>query len=303
MYEHSTVAREAFAEIFEGLGAEVVRRGRSSAFLPVDTEAIRPQDIELGRTWASEENFDAIISADGDGDRPLIGDEHGDWLRGDVLGILTAHFLDADQVVTPISSNTALEKSGWFEGCRRTRIGSPYVIEGMQQSESEGGKRVVGFEANGGFLIQTDIEREGRVLEALPTRDAAVVALAVVLTAQLRGMSVSQLREELPQRFTASDRLRDFPTEIGRERLDALHDGGGAAIQAQFPGLGSVMSVDTTDGLRIEFDNGDIVHLRPSGNAPELRCYTESSSPARAVALNRECLSRAANWRPVADGG
>ena len=41
--------------------------------------------------------------------------------------------------------------------------------------------------------------------------------------------------------------------------------------------FGDVVKLDTTDGVRITLSGGDIVHLRPrpSGNAPELRCYTE----------------------------
>jgi phosphomannomutase len=31
--------------------------------------------------------------------------------------------------------------------------------------------------------------------------------------------------------------------------------------------------------------SGDIVHFRPSGNAPELRCYTEAATPERAEEL------------------
>ncbi|WP_369922687.1 hypothetical protein [Marinomonas polaris] len=37
-----------------------------------------------------------------------------------------------------------------------------------------------------------------------------------------------------------------------------------------------VVSIDETDGLRMTLNSGDIIHLRPSGNAPELRCYVES---------------------------
>jgi len=46
------------------------------------------------------------------------------------------------------------------------------------------------------------------------------------------------------------------------------------------------------DGLRITFANGEIVHLRPSGNAPELRCYAEADNQERAAALATECLAR-----------
>ncbi len=183
VYEHSTVAAGVITEVFAGLGADVVRRGYSEAFVPVDTEAVRAEDEALARAWAASERFDLLVSADGDGDRPLVGDETGEWLRGDVAGVLAAHFLDAETVVTPVSSNTVAEKSGWFTEVPRTRIGSPFVIEGMQAALDGGAGRVVGYEANGGFLTMTPIERDGHILAALPTRDAIIVALSVLLLA------------------------------------------------------------------------------------------------------------------------
>ena len=294
VYEHSTVAREALAEVLAALGAQVVPLGRTERFVPVDTEAIRAEDVALARRWAAEVGFDAIVSADGDGDRPLVGDERGTWLRGDVAGILTARYLGADQVVTPVSSNTALERSGWFAATIRTRIGSPFVIEGMQQAA---GRCVVGYEANGGFLTQSDVARDGRRLPALPTRDALVVALAVLGLAAERGIPVSGLAALLPPRFTASDRLKEFPTLLAQQRIAGLSSGGPQAIAAAFPDLGAVREIDETDGLRIGFAAGDIVHLRPSGNAPELRCYVEADSEGRATALLQRCLAVLELWR------
>jgi phosphomannomutase len=59
-----------------------------------------------------------------------------------------------------------------------------------------------------------------------------------------------------------------------------------AALQnfVQFTGS-TAISQDTTDGLRITLADDSIIHLRPSGNAPELRCYTEASSPQQAQQL------------------
>lgn len=296
VYEHSSVAAGAMTEIFGGLGADVVRRGYSETFLPVDTEAVRDEDIELARDWAAAERFDLLVSADGDGDRPLVGDEQGNWLRGDVAGVLTAHFLDADAVVTPVSSNSVVEKSEWFARVLRTRIGSPFVIEGMQLAHEEGANRVVGYEANGGFLTLTPIEIDGRELTALPTRDAVIVALAVALLARRQGVPVSQLASRLPARFTASDRLKDFPIEISTKRIADLVEDPQRLVQL-LPGLGSVVQTDVTDGLRVTFDNDEVVHLRPSGNAPELRCYTEADSAQRARDLNAMCLDRLQIWR------
>ncbi|MER8822784.1 MULTISPECIES: hypothetical protein [unclassified Mesorhizobium] len=39
--------------------------------------------------------------------------------------------------------------------------------------------------------------------------------------------------------------------------------------------FGTVADVDETNGLRARIQNDEIIHLRPSGNAPELRCYSE----------------------------
>jgi len=40
--------------------------------------------------------------------------------------------------------------------------------------------------------------------------------------------------------------------------------------------------INYTDGVRIYFDNGDVAHLRPSGNADELRLYAVADSQQRA---------------------
>jgi phosphomannomutase len=291
VYEHSGVARDLLGEILAGLGAEVIRLGRSEVFMPVDTEAIRAEDVVLAREWARETAFDAIVSTDGDADRPLIGTERGEWLRGDIVGVLCAHALGITAIATPVSSNTVAERSGWFARVERTRIGSPYVIAGMQALQAAGQQAVAGYEANGGFLLASGIERSGRRLSALPTRDAVLPILALLVDAHFRKIPLSGLGAALPPRFTASDRLKDYPTERSRALIESLSAGGPAALEQLFGGLcGKVASVDTTDGLRIGFENGEIVHLRPSGNAPEFRCYNEAGSEARAAELNRACL-------------
>lgn len=302
VYEHSSAARDVLPHLLTQLGAEVVRLGRSEPFIPVDTEAVRPEDIELARDWSRAYRLDALISTDGDADRPLLSDESGAWLRGDILGILCARFLDADLVVTPVSSNSAVERCGWFGSVVRTRIGSPYVIQAMMEGVAAGYRRVVGYEANGGFLTATDMDQGERPLPALPTRDALLPILAVLSLAAGQGCPISRLVTQLPQRFTASDRLKDFPTEISRQRLAAFDSGDPArdrvGIEAVFgPSFGALSGIDRTDGLRLSFVSGEIVHLRPSGNAPEFRVYTEAEDPERALEINRRCLDLLAAWK------
>jgi phosphomannomutase len=294
VYQHSAVGRDVLVKILSHLGAEVTPIGRSEKFIPVDTEAIRPEDVQLAADWAKSGKFDSIVSADGDSDRPLVSDENGNWLRGDIAGILCAKFLEADSISTPVSCNTAVEKCGWFPDVRRTRIGSPFVVASMTEATASGAKRVVGYEANGGFLLNSDVETAEKKLRALPTRDAVIVILGILLLAKAQKKTVSDLAASLPARFTASDRLKDFPPEKSAAVLAKMNTDDEAADKAavgkMFGGIcGSVARLNRTDGLRITFQNEEIIHLRPSGNAPEFRCYAEAASDGRA----REITARA----------
>lgn len=305
VYQHSTVGRDLMVTVLEQLGAQVTALGRSSTFIPVDTEAVRPEDATLARQWAREaaasgRPFNAIVSADGDCDRPLIADERGEWLRGDIVGVVCARFLGATAVATPVSCNTAVERCGAFTEVTRTRIGSPFVIEHMQKLSSAGHTVVVGYEANGGFLQQSPVRYEGKVLPPLPTRDALLPIIALLLASKTSGRSLSQVVSDLPKRFTASDRIKDYATERSQELIGRLtpkpsETNPYVEIEALLGDLcGNVESVDQTDGLRVTFARQEVVHLRPSGNAPELRCYSEADSNDRAVELVELVLRRIA---------
>lgn len=279
LYQHSSVSRDILYKILTTLGASVTVLGRSEQFIPVDTEAIRMEDYNLAREWAKTYNFNCIVSTDGDGDRPLIADENGAWLRGDITGILTARYLGIQTVVTPISSNTAVELCDWFPIVKRTRIGSPYVIVSMAKAVMTGLTPVAGYEANGGFLLASPINCNGRNVSALPTRDAIIVILSVLLLARDYDCSISSLVQKLPQRFTASGRLQNFPVEISCQYLE---------FSKYFT---QINTINTIDGLRMTFDNGEILHLRPSGNAPEFRVYAEADSSAQAEIMVQHGLN------------
>jgi phosphomannomutase len=302
VYEHSAVGRDIMVALVAALGGEAVSLGRSDRFIPVDTEAVRPEDQKLALQWAADLQLDAILSTDGDSDRPLLADEQGVWMRGDVLGILSARALGIAAIATPVSCNSAVELSGLFDAVRRTRIGSPFVIEAMNALVADGQASVCGYEANGGFLLATPVEVGGQTLGALPTRDAVLPILSVLVDARRQGVTLSALQAQLPERYTFSERLQDYPTAQSQALIAHLEQGDVAAILARLTAMfgtlaGKADGIDRTDGLRIHFAGGDIIHLRPSGNAPELRCYTESDSAERAATLNGEALALVRDYR------
>lgn len=279
IYRHSSVARDTMEHIFTGLGAESVPLAHSDIFIPVDTEAVDAETRAELAGWCKTHGLDAIASTDGDADRPMLTDATGKVITGDVLGVLTAQVLNAKAVVTPVSSNDMVRRLPDFEVVQLTRIGSPFVIAGM------GGVRnnhpdVVGFEANGGFLLGFDALIKGP-LAPLPTRDCMLPLIAPLFAAKAAGKSLAVLVADLPPCFTAADRLQDIDRAKAAVFLSRLVEGEAARADFFSP-FGAIASVDLTDGLRVDFASGDVVHLRPSGNAPEFRIYAQSNSETRA---------------------
>ncbi|ALO43930.1 phosphomannomutase [Pseudoalteromonas phenolica] len=281
VYTHSSAGRELYLRLLQQVGATVVELGRSYTFVPIDTEAVSKEDQQTAKIWANELNLDAIISTDGDGDRPLVADECGNWLRGDVLGLIVSQFLKIEALSVPINCNSAIELSGCFKQVARTKIGSPFVIEAFVQLQKQH-KKVAGFEANGGYLLASDIDEDGKLLSALPTRDA-LLPILVVLT-QLAKLPISKMMPGLPKRYTASGKVEHVPSYVGLAFLKALQSDT-ERLLAELDITYRVIEFDNTDGTRLILSNKDIVHFRCSGNAPEMRCYVESDSGKRAETL------------------
>ena len=287
LYEHSAVGRDVTKFVLVQLGAEVVSLGRSDDFVPVDTEAVGEADLAQARDWCEVHRLDAVVSTDGDGDRPLVFDENGEFLRGDLLGLMCARELGIQTLAVPVSCSSAIERCGSFRQVVRTRIGSPFVIAAMNDLASKSPEPVAGFEANGGFLLGAAVSG----LAALPTRDALLPMLSLLARSARERRSISALLGALPGRYTYSDRIKNFPAEQSRDFLQRLVMDLG--LQASLAGkMATPNEVDTTDGVQLTFPDGDIVHLRASGNAPELRCYAEAASIEVAKALCMGALSR-----------
>lgn len=334
-FQHSAVGRDLLVQILSALGAEVFVIGRSEAFVPIDTENIDAAQLASIQAMyreavAQHGRIDAVVSTDGDSDRPLIlGVEEGEsalrFFSGDLVGMITADYLCADAAVVPISCNDAIDRGNLKDILEpKTRIGSPYVIAGMEQARAHGKQAVCGWEANGGFLTGSDIVRNGKVLTALPTRDAVLPIVSVLCSARERGIGMIDLFARLPKRYSRAALLKQFPRAVSQQIIGSFspedpdisdvvfqpgsirvrsNDGGQYAsdgselqrlqqvqqdLERFFPavlGFGPITGINFVDGVRILFGNGDVAHLRPSGNADELRIYAVADTQARADAI------------------
>jgi phosphomannomutase len=328
-YQHSAVGRDVLVEILEKLGAEVTPAGRSDTFVPIDTEAIDQAQLDTLQNLcdAAGGTYDAVVSTDGDSDRPLLVAPEKNKLLffgGDLLGMIVAEFLGPDAVVVPISTNDAIDRGALASVTEpKTKIGSPYVIAGMERAIARGRSRVCGWEANGGFLTGSDFERHDKKLAALPTRDAVLPLLCALFAARNRKVNLPHLFSTLPLRFSRASVIRNFPrptsvkiihrfsphttiqevlyeadevvvsdsnaarvpiTKPVAQRLDQVR----VELQTVFSaaaGFAPIARLNYTDGVRVIFADGDVAHFRPSGNADELRIYAVADTQARADAI------------------
>ncbi|TNH45191.1 phosphomannomutase [Photorhabdus luminescens] len=292
IYEHSSAGRDIYAELLKKLGAEVVSLERSDEFIPIDTEAVSDSDKIKAKEWSKTYQLDTIFSTDGDGDRPLIADENGEWLRGDILGLLCSIEMNIEAIAIPVSCNTIISRHNHFKQVRQTRIGSPYIIEEFI-SLSNNYQRIAGFEANGGFLLGSDININGKILRSLPTRDAVLPFLMLLSAAKDKG--ISQLVDELPKRITYSSRIKNFATEISLKMIKNAQKDPEALLQKLGFDKEQLSELNTIDGLRMILSNSNIIHLRPSGNAPELRCYVEANDAETAKYIVEHTLHKIQN--------
>ncbi len=322
VYQHSAVGRDLVPRILRELGAEVVVAGRTETFVPIDTENITDEELDRMEAFVvaaeGQGTIDAVVSTDGDSDRPLVvavsppsratgeGGRRVKFLPGDLLGIVVAEYLGVDAAVVPVSANDAVDRRMVERKIllHKTKIGSPYVIDAMADLARQGKYRaIVGWEANGGFLTGSPLTLPGGTLAALPTRDAILPILANLVAAAAQKVDLGTLWSRLPARFGRAGLLDEIPVAVGRAIVADLAPPDGVAevdlgtaatpgaddltrkIAAVFTpalGFGKAVKVNALDGVRIWFDNGDIAHVRPSGNAPQLRIYANSDTQARA---------------------
>lgn len=332
VYQHSAVGRDLICEVLEALGARVCRFGRTEEFVAVDTEAFGSDELEnlqglVDDVIARVGSVDAIVSTDGDSDRPLLllvgEDGKISFVSGDVLGMVAAEYVGANAIAVSVTATDAIERHFTPRDVpvRRTKVGSPWVIEAMNESAQD---RIVGWEANGGFVLGFAVRTDHGELAALPTRDALLPLLSVLHTAKLTEASLASVFARLPARFVYAavvdvdpqgiqqifDALEPGPVEPGqgelrfllltnegswqdragnthplsaelKERAEAL---GKSFVRYFLPERGgsSATYVDYLDGVRVYFDNDEVAHVRASGNAPQVRVYALAGDQERA---------------------
>jgi len=191
------------------LGAEVIALGVTPNGTNIN-DHVGSTDPSALRAKVLETRADIGIALDGDADRLIVVDDHGEIVDGDQLMALIASgaarsgTLKGDGVVATVMSNLGLERFLWGQGIalHRTPVGDRYVVEAMRA----GGYNVGGEQS--GHIVLADHATTGDGLIA------ALQVLAELVETKKPAHALLRQFEPLPQllknvRFAGGQPLED----------------------------------------------------------------------------------------------
>lgn len=223
----------------------------------------RPDTIGSLMNLVRSSGADFGVALDGDGDRAIFVDETGEAHWGDrTFALITDDYLSANPgatIVTPVSSSRAIreivdKRNGnivW------TRVGSVDVSHKMIEIGAD-----VGGEENGGIFFAPHIAvRDGSMSSAL---------IADIMARTRRPLS--KLLSTLPSYQLAKEKV-PCPNDLKKQVLESLRE------------RTSRYNPETIDGVKILFEDGTALLLRPSGTEPIFRIMAEAKSASAAKNL------------------
>lgn len=213
-----------------------------------------PQHLSQLSAEVIAHKADIGIAVDPDVDRLVLVCEDGSMFGEEYTLVAVADYVLSKRkgnTVSNLSSSKALKditekQNGTYYPAA---VGEVNVVEKMKEVNA-----VIGGEGNGGIIVP----------DFHYGRDA-LIGIALILTHLAQsGKSLKQIRSGYPDYFISKNKI-----ELGEE-ID-LND-----VFEKLKVKYKLNPLNTTDGLRIEFDN-DWVHLRSSNTEPIIRIIAESN--------------------------
>jgi phosphoglucosamine mutase len=245
-------------DVLHELGAEVIEMGVEPNGLNINHQcgSTHPQSLVDA---VKRQKADLGIALDGDGDRVILVDSHGELVDGDeILFIIARHRHQQENncpgVVGTLMTNFALELAFKDMGIpfERANVGDRYVIESMRNNAWQLGGE------NSGHIVCGDLTTTG---------DGIVAALQVLKVMAQTGQSLAELRSALqmfPQAMI-NVRLQD---KVDLSAHPSIHQAV-ADAEGRLSGRGRVL-------------------LRPSGTEPVLRVMVEGQDGELVGSLVKE---------------
>ena len=217
------------------------------------------------------------IATDGDADRFGVVDSDGSAVTANTVLALLADYL--------------AETRGWRHGLART-YATTHLIDAVAASYGIPLHQTpVGFKYLGEMILDGRAylaceESAGMsVTGHVPEKDGLLAGLLAAEMVAVRGKSLAAQREELFTKVGAYHSARE-DTAVTPDQVTRLRE-----RMARPPGkVGArpVSKATVLDGLRLDFDDGSWLLMRPSGTEPVVRYYVEARSPSDLIRLTED---------------
>jgi phosphomannomutase/phosphoglucomutase len=223
----------------------------------------KPETVGSLMSLVKSSGADFGVALDGDGDRAIFVDETGEAHWGDrSFALLVDNYFSANPgrtIVTPVSSSRAVKEIADSRNGNIvwTRVGSVDVSHRMIDLGAD-----LGGEENGGIFYAPHIA----------VRDGSMAAALIADTLAKAGRPLSKLMSALPSYQLTKEKVQ-CPNNLKRQVLATLRE------------RTSKYNPETIDGVKVMFEDGTAILLRPSGTEPIFRVMTEARSESAAKNL------------------
>jgi phosphomannomutase/phosphoglucomutase len=216
----------------------------------------RPDTIGSLTSLVKSSGADFGVALDGDGDRAIFVDETGEAHWGDrSFALIADSYFSANpghMIVTPVSSSRAIKEiaDSRHGNIVWTKVGSVDVSHKMIELSAD-----LGGEENGGIFYAPHI----------PVRDGSMAAALIADIVAKAGKPLSELLSALPTYQLSKEKV-PCPSHLKKLVLASLRE------------RTSKHNPETIDGVKVMFDDGTSVLLRPSGTEPIFRVMAEGKT-------------------------
>lgn len=266
--DKDTIAAKKFKVVLDsvnGAGARVTKKLLAGFGCEVSAINDEPTGLFAHEPEPTAENLTGLCEAvktkgaeigfaqDPDADRLAIVDENGTYIGEEYTLALAAKYIFSKRTgkaAANLSTSRMIDDIAEAAGCQviRTAVGEANVAAAMLEHGC-----IIGGEGNGGVID----------LRVGPVRDSLVgMALVLQLMAET-GKTISQLVGEIGSYYMSKDKF-DVEHNQVQQILDCIKE---TFADAQ---------IDTTDGYRFVFMNGDWIHARASNTEPVMRIIIEA---------------------------
>ncbi len=249
-------------KLFRELGCEVITLNEKiDGHFPGRPSEPTKANVNKLIALVKKENADCGIAWDGDGDRVIFVDEKGCYVIGDqvfALSVLLKLQKTKGMVVTTVATSVGVEEIAKKFGCKThyTKIGAPYLCEGLLETNA-----VIGGEEVGGVIWpKFSLAKDGfltaaKIVEALCEK------------------TLNEWLKQIPYYHNEKTKI-ECNDEQKKKIIAGIYS---FAIKNKFNFI-------DIDGIRINFEDSWVI-VRPSGTENYVRIFAEAKEKKKAKTL------------------